>query len=181
MVGRDIFWTRLQRFGIACASFWQDAPCALHRNWGIGTLRGRWGIRAASETGGIQRVRAVMAGRIFCRNERYAWSNRSNLLISRLMIVLALVLTLLAPASSSWADGGAGGAGSTIRAAGAGGAGGTGFVGNPGMDGGAAIYGGGGGGGGAGGGAGGAGGIGGLGFFSTALPGAQAERTASLR
>jgi len=92
-------------------------------------------------------------------NGRYVWRRYSKSLNSWLSIVFAMALTLLAPASSSWADGGAGGAGSTFGASGAGGAGGTGFVGNNGAAGGIGTYGGGGGGGGAGGGAGGAGGI----------------------
>jgi uncharacterized protein with beta-barrel porin domain len=90
----------------------------------------------------------------------------------RLLTTFCLVLMLFAPASSSWADGGAGGQGSLTGSptpGGLGGAGGAGFVGNPGIDGGSnpASYGGGGGGGGAGGGAGGLGGIG----FSVAQTG----------
>jgi uncharacterized protein with beta-barrel porin domain len=95
-------------------------------------------------------------------NDRYVWTYRSKPRDSRLLITFAIVLMLLAPASPSWADGGAGGAGSPTGApspGGPGGTGGVGYVGNPGMDGGnAPYYGGGGGGGGAGGGAGGAGG-----------------------
>jgi uncharacterized protein with beta-barrel porin domain len=97
-------------------------------------------------------------------NDRYVWRSSSKSLSSWLSIAFAVALTLLAPASRSWADGGAGGAGSAtggIVPGGPGGAGGTGFVGNPGMNGGStASYGGGGGGGGAGGGAGGLGGVG---------------------
>jgi uncharacterized protein with beta-barrel porin domain len=102
-------------------------------------------------------------------NDRYVWRRCRKSLNSWLSIAFAMALTLLAPASSSWADGGAGGAGSAtggVVPGGPGGAGGEGFIGNPGMNGGStASYGGGGGGGGAGGGAGGAGGTGaGIGF-----------------
>jgi uncharacterized protein with beta-barrel porin domain len=100
-------------------------------------------------------------GHIF-RNERFAGRSRSNALGTWLIAVLPMVLTLLAPASSSWADGGAGGAGSPANGISPpGGEGGAGFVGNPGTNGGTnTVFGGGGGGGGAGGGAGGAGGPG---------------------
>ena len=72
-------------------------------------------------------------------NDRYVWRRCSKSLNSWLSIAFAMALTLLAPASRSWADGGAGGAGSAtggIVPGGPGGAGGTGFVGNPGMNGG---------------------------------------------